>query len=157
MGAPTRPSSPRLAEPLALVGDKIVIAGGQANHELVPQTEVFDGTKWTNVAPIPTPAIISPRSPTAATTTRSAATHCQPTDLGALERYDPTAGRSTQLPDLPTPRGGLAAALVGTQIVTAGGESPTGVFDNVEAFDIATSTWSILPPMKTPRHGLALL
>ena len=149
---------PRAAGAAAVVGDKIVIAGGQANHELVPQTEVFDGTKWTDVAPIPTPrdhlAAVSDGSYYYAVGGRALSAD---KNLGALERYDPTADKWTQLPDLPTPRGGLAAALVGTQIVTAGGESPTGVFDNVEAFDIATSTWSILPPMKTPRHGLALL
>ena len=39
-----------------VVGDKIVVVGGQADHQLVAQTEVFDGTKWTDVAPMPTPA-----------------------------------------------------------------------------------------------------
>ena len=45
----------RAAGAAAVVGDKIVVAGGQANHQLVAPTEVFDGTKWTDVAAIPTP------------------------------------------------------------------------------------------------------
>ena len=39
----------------AVVGDKIVVVGGQADGKLVPQTEVFDGERWTDAAEIPTP------------------------------------------------------------------------------------------------------
>jgi non-specific serine/threonine protein kinase len=45
----------RAAGAVAEVGNKIVVAGGQANHELVATSEVFDGTRWTVGAPIPTP------------------------------------------------------------------------------------------------------
>jgi non-specific serine/threonine protein kinase len=57
---------------------------------------------------------------------------------------------------MPTARGGLAAALTGGRIVAAGGEDPTGVFGEVEAYDIAAAAWSSLAPLPTPRHGLAL-
>ena len=39
----------------AVVGEKIVVVGGQADQKLVRQTEVFDGKRWTDVADIPTP------------------------------------------------------------------------------------------------------
>jgi hypothetical protein len=74
-----------------------------------------------------------------------------------LERYDPAANAWERLPPMPTARGGLAAALVGSgRIVAAGGEDPTGTFAEVEAYDIARATWSALPPLPSPRHGLAL-
>ena len=39
----------------AVVGDDIIVSGGQANHQLVKDTEMFDGTKWKEIAPLPTP------------------------------------------------------------------------------------------------------
>jgi len=41
--------------------------------------------------------------------------------------------------------------------VTLGGESPTSVFNTVEVLDLTTNTWTTLPPMKSPRHGLAVV
>ena len=38
-----------------MVGDKIVVVGGQADGALVKQTEVFDGTKWSAGAELPNP------------------------------------------------------------------------------------------------------
>ena len=45
----------RAAAAAAVVGDKIVVAGGQAGGELVKETDVFDGTKWSAGAGLPTP------------------------------------------------------------------------------------------------------
>jgi serine/threonine protein kinase len=148
----------RAAGAAAVVDDKIVIAGGQANHHLVSAVEVFDGTQWTDVAPIPTPrdhlAAASDGHYYYAVGGRALSAD---KNLGAVERYDPLTNRWQQLPPLPTPRGGLGAAIIGTRLVTIGGESPTGVFGTVEVFDLTTNTWSSLPPMKTPRHGMAVL
>ena len=148
----------RAAATAAVVGDKIVVTGGQANHQLVAQTEVFDGTTWTDVADIPTPrdhlAGVSDGHYLYAVGGRALSAD---KNLGAVERYDPTTNQWAQLPALPTPRGGLGAAIVGTRLVAIGGESPTAVFNTVEALDLATTTWTTLPTMKTPRHGLAVL
>ena len=46
---------PRAAAAAAVVGDKIVVVGGQADGKLVAETEVFDGEGWKDVAEIPTP------------------------------------------------------------------------------------------------------
>ena len=142
----------------AVVGDKIVVAGGQADHQLVASTEVFDGTKWTDVAAMPTPrdhlaAVAGGRYFYAVGGRALSADK----NLGAVERYDPVANQWTRLPGLPTPRGGLGAALVGSRLVTLGGESPTSVFNTVEVLDLTTNTWTTLPPMKTARHGMAVL
>ena len=38
-----------------MVGDRIVVVGGQADGRLVKTTEVFDGKRWSDGADIPTP------------------------------------------------------------------------------------------------------
>jgi len=148
----------RAASGAAVVGDKIVVAGGQANHQLVAQTEVFDGTRWTDVAPMPTLrdhlAGVSDGRYFYAVGGRALSAD---KNLGAVERFDPVTNGWTKLPGLPTPRGGLGAAIVGTRLVTVGGERPNRVLNTVEALDLDTNTWSKLPPMVTPRHGLAVV
>jgi len=148
----------RAAGVAAVVGDKIVVAGGQADHRLVAQTEVFDGSKWSDVAAMPTPrdhlAGAADGRYFYAVGGRALSAD---KNLGAVERYDPAANEWTRLPALPTPRGGLGAALVGSRLVTLGGESPTSVFDTVEVLDLKTNTWTRLPPMKSARHGMAVL
>jgi len=63
----------------------------------------------------------------------------------------------TRLPDLPTPRGGLAAAATcAGQIVAIGGEA-RATFAESEIFEIGTGTWKALPPLPTPRHGLGVV
>ncbi len=148
----------RAAGAAAVVGNKIIVAGGQADHQLVTSTEVFDGTSWTDVAAMPTPrdhlgAVSDGRYYYAVGGRALSADQ----NIGAVERYDPTDDHWDELPKMPTPRGGLGVAIVGTRLVTVGGESPTSVFNTVEALDLNTKTWSTLPPMKTPRHGLAVL
>jgi hypothetical protein len=55
---------------------------------------------------------------------------------------------------LPTPRGGFAAAAVGTKILIIGGEGAGQVWSTVEAFDTTTNSWSTGTPMPTARHGI---
>jgi non-specific serine/threonine protein kinase len=148
----------RAAGAAAVVGDKIVVSGGQANHQLVPATEVFDGVRWTDVAPIPTP-----RDHLAGATDGKFFYAVGGRDLsadknvGAVERYDPVTNVWARMPSLPTPRGGLGAVVSGSRLVTIGGESSTGVYGTVEVLDLRTNTWTTLPAMRTPRHGLAVL
>jgi N-acetylneuraminic acid mutarotase len=130
--------------------------GGQADGELVSETEVFDGTAWRDVAAIPTPrdhlAAVTDGQYVYAVGGRALSADA---NIAALERYDPATDVWDKLPDMPTARGGLGAALVGRRIVAAGGESVTGVFDTVESYDLDAGTWSALPPMGVPRHGVA--
>ena len=142
----------------AVVGDKLIVTGGQDDRRLVASTEVFDGTSWSEVAAMPTPrdhlAAVSDGRYYYAVGGRELSAD---QNLGVVERYDPTDDHWDELPKMPTPRGGLGAAIVGTRLVTVGGEGPTSVFNTVEALDLDTNVWSTLPPMKTPRHGLAVL
>ena len=47
---------PRAAGAAAVVGDRIVVVGGQADGRLVDTTEVFDGKKWSTRREHPDPA-----------------------------------------------------------------------------------------------------
>jgi non-specific serine/threonine protein kinase len=149
---------PRAAGAAAVVGNKIVVVGGQADGKLVAETDVFDGTAWTDAAPIPTPrdhlAAASDRRFVYAVGGRARSAD---KNLGALERFDPTTGEWQTLPDMPTPRGGLGAAIVSGNLVTMGGESAVDVFSTVEVYDTTGGTWTSLPPMRTPRHGMGVV
>jgi non-specific serine/threonine protein kinase len=78
--------------------------------------------------------------------------------FGDAEVYDPGPGTWTSLPDLPTPRGGMAATATSNGfVVAAGGEEEGGTFDEVEAFDVEAGRWLSLPPMPTARHGVGVV
>lgn len=74
-----------------------------------------------------------------------------------LNLNDQSAGWTTADKRMPTARGGICGAVVGTKLYTFGGEANpnaiTGVFDNVEVFDLETEDWTELEPMQVPRHG----
>jgi N-acetylneuraminic acid mutarotase len=149
---------PRAAGAAVVVGDKIVVIGGQADGKLVATTEVYDGAGWHDVAAIPTPrdhlAAVADGKYAYAVGGRALSAD---KNTAALERYDPAADSWKKLPDMPTARGGLGAAVVGRRIVAIGGESVTGVYDTVESFDLDVGSWSVLPPVKFARHGLAVV
>lgn len=76
----------------------------------------------------------------------------------AMEMYDPLANRWTSRAPIPTARSGIAAAAFGERIYVFGGEgnpsTPSGVFGEVESYDVAADAWRSEPRMPTPRHGL---
>jgi non-specific serine/threonine protein kinase len=76
---------------------------------------------------------------------------------GAVEVYDPATNAWTSLPDMPTPRGGMAIGVLGSTIHTAGGENLNAMstYPQHEVLDLATGTWSRGPDLPTKRHGLA--
>jgi len=73
----------------------------------------------------------------------------------ALDLNNPTEWR--EMAEMPTARGSLACAAVGTVIYCFGGEGDTldefEIFGQVEAYDTVTDMWSSLPSMELPRHG----
>lgn len=148
---------PRAAGAAAVVANKIVVVGGQANGELVAAISVFDGERWRDGARIPTPREhLAAASDGAGLYAVGGRLLSADKNLAALERYDPATNRWQQLPAMPTARGGLGAAVIDGRLIAVGGEHPTGVFGTVQAYDIASSTWSELAPLGKPRHGLAV-
>lgn len=71
-----------------------------------------------------------------------------------LDAYDPATDAWTRGPNMPTPRGGIAAAAVAGHVFVYGGEGPSGTFSNAEAYDPASNTWTAVTPMPHARHGL---
>jgi N-acetylneuraminic acid mutarotase len=75
----------------------------------------------------------------------------------AVARYHPRRRSWRRMPSMRTPRGGIASARVGREIVVFGGENlePGGTtIAPVEAFDTRRLRWRRLESMRTPRHGL---
>jgi serine/threonine protein kinase/N-acetylneuraminic acid mutarotase len=144
----------RAATAAAVAGDKLVVVGGQNDKQLVPQTEVFDGSSWKDVADMPTPrehlAAVSDGTYVYAIGGRFLSSD---KNSAALERFDPASGTWTRLVGMPTPRGSYGATYIDGRIVVAGGEEPTRVLNVVEMYDIADGKWSTLTPMPTPRHA----
>ena len=147
----------RAAAAAAVVDDKIVVVGGQADGELVPQTEVFDGERWTDSAEIPTPR----EHLGAASDGRylyAVGGHDIPAEANsaAFERYDPKGDSWTELEDMPEPVSGVGAGYAGGRIVAVGGEAAPGVSGEVYGYDVGGRQWSDLPALPTPRHGVAV-
>jgi N-acetylneuraminic acid mutarotase len=144
----------RAAPAAAVVGDKLVAVGGQNAKQLVPQTEVFDGSSWKDAADMPTPrehlAAVSDGTYVYTVGGRFLSSD---KNSAALERFDPNAGTWTKLVGMPTPRGSYGATYIDGRIVAVGGEEPTRVLNVVEMYDIAEGKWSTLTPMPTPRHA----
>ena len=150
--------SPRVAGAAAATGDRVVVVGGQANDRLVPGTEVFDGKQWEPGADIPTPR----EHLAAASDGRFVyAVGGRNLDAGknsaALERYDPVEDSWKTLPDMPEALGGLGAAFVDGRIVATGGETATDVLGTTFVYDIRKGRWSEAAPLRTPRHGMAVV
>lgn len=77
-----------------------------------------------------------------------------------VEEYDPATNMWSGLrAKMPTARSGGGWGTYGGRIYVAGGEVSTpelaGAFRAVEVFEPATNTWTKMPPMPMPRHGVA--
>lgn len=144
----------RAAPAAAVAGDKLVAVGGQNAKQLVPQTEVFDGSSWTDAPDMPTArehlAAVSDGTYVYAVGGRFLSSD---KNSAALERFDPVSGAWTRLVGMPTPRGSYGATYIDGRIVAVGGEEPTMVLNVVEMYEIADGKWTTLAPMPTPRHA----
>ena len=82
-------------------------------------------------------------------------------NTGIVEEYDPASDQwGVMKASLPNARSAAAYGTYKGKIYVAGGEERSGgpwqrTFRAVEAYDPVTNTWSLLPDMTFPRHGLA--
>jgi N-acetylneuraminic acid mutarotase len=144
----------RAAGAAAVVGDRLVVVGGQNEKKLVPQTEVFDGQSWTQAADLPTPREhLAAVSDGVYVYTVGGRNLSADENSAAFQRFDPVSGNWDKLTDMPTPRGSYGAAFIDGRIVAVGGEEPTRVLATVEMYDIANGKWTTLAPINTPVHG----
>jgi N-acetylneuraminic acid mutarotase len=82
------------------------------------------------------------------------------TNTDVVEEYNPASNMwSIPKERMPTARSGGASGSDGRRIYVAGGEVTTtelvGAFRAVEAYEPATNSWTTLPSMPMPRHGVA--
>jgi hypothetical protein len=82
------------------------------------------------------------------------------TNTDVVEEYNPVSDTwSAPKERMPTARSGGAFGTDGRRIYVAGGEVTTkdlvGAFRGIEAYDPVTNTWTSLPSMPMPRHGVA--
>ena len=176
------PLPTKRGSPVAMVvGDEIYVIGGAAMNEGSKEPAVFaqgpsrsmttneaynpETNKWTPKNPMPTPRnhmyagvvngkiyVIGGRIANPFITVAS--------NLDIVEEYDPATDQwGPQKARMPTARSGGGFATYNGKIYVAGGEVQTpqmlGAFRALEAYDPAPNSWSIMPSMPLPRHGVA--
>jgi N-acetylneuraminic acid mutarotase len=81
-------------------------------------------------------------------------------NVSTNEVYDIAKNTWAAVLGMPTPRSGVGTAVLNGRMHVLGGEAYlndlVGTYRTHEAFDPKTNTWQRLPPMPTPRHGLAV-
>jgi N-acetylneuraminic acid mutarotase len=71
-----------------------------------------------------------------------------------VDIYDPATDSWRTGTPLPSPRGGIAAAVLADRIYVFGGEAPWRIFEGTEMYEVAGNRWIAKAPMPTPRHGI---
>ena len=118
----------RAAAAAAVVGDKLVVVGGQNDKQLVATDRgvrrgVLDRTRPTCRRRVNT----WPQCRTGYVYTVGGRFLSADKNSAAFERFDPESGQWTKLVDMPTPRGSYGATFIDGRIVAVGGEEPTQV------------------------------
>jgi N-acetylneuraminic acid mutarotase len=165
----------------AAVGNKIYVIGGASlppgstdiavspttPHMSVGNVEEYDPetNTWRERAPMPTPrnhaAIGAVNGKIYVIGGRvGAAFISAASDISTVEEYDPATDKwSAPRARMPTTRSALGYGVYNGRIYVAGGEYQDphmmATFRTVEAYDPASNSWSVLPPMPVSRHGLA--
>src|SRR5690606_1829660 len=140
--------SERASACVATLGSSIYLFGGARLGDSVTDASVYDVATdtWTELPPLPEPR-----------------EHCVAAEIGgtlyiAAGRsggiggfqpntwaFDPEQRTYTARAPIPTPRGGVAGAVLDGKLHVLGGEGnaadPSGVFDDIEAYDPASDTW----------------
>jgi hypothetical protein len=154
-----RMPEPRAAAGAAMVDGKAYVAGGVGPRGLADRVMVFDpnSAAWSMVAGPPTAREhLGVAGFDGRLYVMGGRTGGIGTNLGVVEVYDPATDTWSPLSDMPTPRGGIAAAATTNGFVAAAGGEADATFDEVEAFDARRGRWVSLPPMPTARHGLGV-
>jgi N-acetylneuraminic acid mutarotase len=158
-GAPMPPGRARGAAGVALYKGLVYVAGGQRGQVATNQFDVYNPAtdKWTALPDMPR---VREHNVAVAVGDRLYVIAGRAgVPVPQTDAYDFTTRRwITGLAPIPTPRGGLAAARIGGEIVTIGGEPPAPgllpAFNAVEAYDPLTDSWRSLTPMPVGRHGI---
>lgn len=154
-----RMNEARGASGVAVIGNRIYVAGGLAPNRSVNTFEVFDLSRgqWSQLPPMPTA-----RDHLTAQAVNgkfyAIAGRVGAENLRANEEYDPGSNTWRSRTPIPTARGGLGSGSLRGRIQVFGGEGNSGrpeqTFEQNEEYDPASDTWGTLALMTSPRHGL---
>ncbi len=144
----------------ALVGDRVVIAGGNARGGLARTTLIYDpaADDWEIGAEIP-----DRREHTSGFAhdgelwVVAGRRNSLETNRTTVDVYDPETDTWRSGPPIPTARGGHGVAVLDGVAYAVGGEQPDRALDSVEALDLATGEWRAVAPTITPHHGHVVL
>jgi N-acetylneuraminic acid mutarotase len=148
--------TPRAALAVGVIGNRLYAAGGAAGGRALTTLEVFDlrRRRWRSGPPLR----VAREHLAGAVSGRAfyvlAGRAAGRGNFAVAERYVPATRRWERLPAMRKPRGGIAAAAVGGDVVVLGGEEAAGTIAAVERYQPARRRWTMLPAMRTPRHGL---
>jgi N-acetylneuraminic acid mutarotase len=156
------PPSPtaRAAHALAALGNRLYAAGGAGDGGSLRSLEIYDfkRRRWTSGPSFPFGPARNHTTGIASGGRFYVIAGRDAENYTAVERYNPRRRAWEDVPDLRTPRGGIASArLRDGRIVVFGGENltPAGTtIAAVELFNPRTGRWRSLPSMRTARHGL---
>jgi len=144
----------RGAAAVAVIGERLYVAGGLRGGQSVADFSALEGGVWQ-----PLPDLPAPRDHLMAAAADGKLYVIGGRDRSALTaRVDIWDGAtwSSGTP-MPTARAASSAAVFEGEIYVAGGEgnplTPSGIFVEVEAYDVTADRWRTLAPMRTPRHG----
>jgi N-acetylneuraminic acid mutarotase len=145
---------------VAVLGAKIYVFGG-ARGETVSDASVYDtaADSWQML-----PALPEPREHCAAggidgTVYIASGRAGSITGFRASTlAFDPATNMYSEKAPIPTPRGGVAGAVLAGRLFIFGGEGNSasgtnGVFGNVEAYDPVSNSWQAFTPLDIARHG----
>ena len=149
--------TPRGAVAVAVLGDRLYVAGGMAAGVPLRVVEAYDfgERRWERVADMPADrehvagAALGGRFYVVGGRNR------QTDALPDVTRYDPATDSWERIPDLPIREGGGEAQPFDGALLAIGGGDDRGetVTGAVQRFDPASEEWTQLPEMRTPRHG----
>lgn len=160
--APMPAGTERGAGAVGVVGDRIVVAGGEdAGGALATVSAYVPATdSWDQELPSLPAARNHLMGAVVGDTLHVIGGRGAGIDDVAAEVFALPAGAGawqTRAP-MPTARGGAAAGVVGGEIIVVGGEgnaaASSGVFAQAEAYDPVADQWRALPDMSVPRHGM---
>ena len=135
----------RAARRAAAVGDKLVVTGGQNDKAIVGQTEVFDGTSWTEAVDMPTPREHSSSGFGWSRISMCLGGRFLGADKNSAAVRPIRPGERdvwTSLPEMPYAHGSFGAAYIDGRIVAMAERSRRRWSAVVDMFDIAEGRWT---------------
>jgi N-acetylneuraminic acid mutarotase len=142
---------------IAVVGDRIYVAGGISKNVSLDAMESYDTRtgRWSEHAPMPTRRDHAGMTASGGVIYAAAGRREDERSLTVFERYDPRDDSWSTLPPLPEPKAGFVLAETPAGLVAAGGEDLRSrtLYGGVYAFDPDGGGWRPLGTMQEPKHG----